>query len=72
MKNVLNIIELVIAVLMIVVILIQNKGVGLSATFGGEGAIYRSKRGIEKGLHVFTVILAVLFGGLAITQLILK
>jgi len=72
MKNFLNIAEIVVAVLMIIVILLQNKGVGLSATFGGEGNIYRSKRGVEKGLYVFTVILALLFGSIAITQLIIK
>jgi preprotein translocase subunit SecG len=72
MKNILNIIEIIVAILMVTIILLQNKGVGLSATFGGEGNIYRSKRGIEKGLFVITVILAIAFGALAILQLIIK
>jgi len=72
MKNILNIIEIIVAILMVTIILLQNKGVGLSATFGGEGNIYRSKRGIEKGLFVITIILAIAFGTLAILQLIIK
>jgi preprotein translocase subunit SecG len=71
MKLVLNIIELVTAALMVVLILLQNKGVGLSATFGGEGAIYRSKRGVEKGIFVLTIILAVIFVSIGIIQLLI-
>jgi preprotein translocase subunit SecG len=42
-------------------ILLQNRGTGLSSTFGGDSAVYRSRRGIEKTLFRFTIILAVLF-----------
>jgi len=39
----------------------QEKGVGLSATFGGGGEFYRSKRGIDKFLFWLTVALSLLF-----------
>lgn len=68
--KILTVVELVIAVILILVILMQNKGVGLTAAFGGEGGIYRSKRGIEKGLFVLTIILAIVFVVLAIVQLV--
>ena len=42
-------------------ILLQSRGAGLGATFGGESSVYRSRRGIEKRLFQFTVVLAVLF-----------
>ncbi len=42
-------------------ILLQSRGAGLGATFGGDSSVYRSRRGIEKRLFQFTVILAVLF-----------
>ena len=58
---VLNIIQIVIAVVLIIVILVQNKGAGLGAAFGGEGNIYRTKRGLEKSLHISTIVLSVLF-----------
>lgn len=58
---IIDVIQLVSAVLLIIVVLIQNKGTGLGAAFGGEGEIHRSKRGAEKGLFVITIILAVTF-----------
>ena len=33
----------------------------VGATFGGDSSVYRSRRGIEKRLFQFTVVLAVLF-----------
>ena len=42
-------------------VLLQSRGAGLGATFGGDSSVYRSRRGIEKRLFQFTVVLAVLF-----------
>ena len=36
-------------------------GTGLSGTFGGDSAVYRSRRGVERRLWQFTIILMVLF-----------
>ena len=38
-------------------ILLQSRGAGLGATFGGDSTVYRSRRGIEKRLFQFTVVL---------------
>ena len=57
----LNILQIVLAVLLTIAILLQEKGTGLSAAFGGEGNIYRTKRGLEKVLFIATIILAALF-----------
>ncbi len=59
-------------VLLILTILLQQREGGLSTVFGGEGSVYRSKRGLAKGLHYFTIILAVLFAGLSIAVLVVK
>lgn len=67
MKAVLLVIHLIITVALITSILLQVKGVGLSATFGGEGSFYRSRRGVERLLVYSTVILASLF---AITSIL--
>jgi protein translocase SecG subunit len=56
-------------VLLIISILLQQREGGLSTVFGGDGAIYRSRRGLAKGLHTLTIILAVLFVGLSIAVL---
>lgn len=63
---ILNIIELVSAVLLMAAILLQNRGTGLGAAFGGEGNVYRTKRGLEKTLFKATIALAVIFLGTAL------
>ena len=58
----LDIIQIVVAGLLVVAILVQNKGTGLGAAFGGgEGNVYRTKRGVEKQLFITTIVLAVIF-----------
>ncbi len=42
-------------------VLLQARGAGLGAAFGGDSSVYRSRRGIEKRLFQFTVVLTVLF-----------
>lgn len=59
----LNILTIVSAVLIVLVVLIQNQGSGLGDAFGGGGNVYRSKRGFERGLFIFTIILGVIFVG---------
>ena len=41
-------------------ILMQARGTGLSGTFGGDSAVYRSRRGVERRLWQFTILLLVL------------
>jgi protein translocase SecG subunit len=71
MLRIVNIIEIITAVLLIVSILIQNKGAGLSSTFGGEFGGYYSKRGFEKFLVWFSIALSTIFIALAIVNLVL-
>ncbi|MEK7524627.1 MAG: preprotein translocase subunit SecG [Patescibacteria group bacterium] len=63
MHQFLVIFQIIVSILLIISILSQEKGVGLSATFGGGGEFYRSRRGIDKLLFVGTVVLSVLFIG---------
>jgi preprotein translocase subunit SecG len=53
--------QIVVAVAMMVSILLQARGTGLSGTFGGDSAVYRSRRGVERRLWQFTIVLAGLF-----------
>ncbi len=57
------ILQVVISILLALSILVQQRGTGLSATFGGGGGFYTSKRGAEKFLSTATVILVVFFIG---------
>lgn len=53
----------------IILILLQNRGAGLSSTFGGGGDVYLTRRGVERWVVKFTVIFIVLFMLLRITNL---
>ena len=53
--------QIIVSIALIVAILLQARGTGLSSTFGGDSAVYRSRRGIERRLWQFTIILLVLF-----------
>jgi len=68
--NLIKIIQIVVAILLMVSILLQNRGTGLSGIFGGSDGVYRTKRGIEKTLFYSTIVFAVLFFGLAIFGLL--
>jgi len=72
MQQIINIASLVISILLIVSILLQNRGAGLSSTFGGDFGGYYSKRGFEKFLTWFSIMLSTLFILLAIINLILS
>ena len=57
----LQIIQMIIAGLLIAVILMQSRGTGLSGIFGGSSNVYKTKRGLEKKLFIATIILSILF-----------
>jgi preprotein translocase subunit SecG len=56
-----QIIQIIISVTIIVLALLQTKGSGLGGIFGGDGGVYRTRRGIEKTLYQATIGLALLF-----------
>ena len=61
MNPVLAIGQLIVAVALTFAVLLQSRGSGLGGTFGGDSAVYRSRRGIERRLWQFTIALIVLF-----------
>ena len=61
MNPILAIGQLLVSVALIASILLQARGAGLSGAFGGDSAVYRSRRGVEKRLWQFTIVLLVLF-----------
>jgi len=56
-----KIIQVIVAILLMVAILMQNRGTGLGGVFGGSGGVYLTKRGLEKKLFLATIILAAIF-----------
>ncbi len=65
---ILDIIQVVLAILLTTAILLQARGANVGLAFGGDGSFYRTRRGIEKKLHITTVILAVAFFGTALAN----
>ena len=61
MSNYLTVAQIVVAVVLIGVLLLQVKGGGLGGIFGQPDSVYRTRRGIEKSLFQFTIGLVVLF-----------
>ncbi len=61
MNPFLSIGQIVVGLALMAAILLQARGTGLSGTFGGDSAVYRSRRGVERRLWQFTIILIVLF-----------
>ena len=61
--------QIIVSILLIVFIVLQAKGTGLSGVLGGS-TNYHAKRGIEKSLFYATIITSVLFVALAIANAI--
>ena len=61
MHTIINITQIIVSLLLIIGILMQQRGGGLSTVFGGDGSVYRTRRGVEKIVFIATIVLAVLF-----------
>lgn len=61
MKSVVYLIQIILGVLLIMVIIIQQKGAGLGSAFGADLGFYRTKRGAEKLLFYATIFLSAAF-----------
>jgi preprotein translocase subunit SecG len=69
MTNYLYIAQILVAIALIIVTLLQVKGGGLGGIFGQADTVYRTKRGVEKTLFQLTIVLAVIFIILSIVAL---
>lgn len=72
MTTFLSVVQLLSALLLIAVVLLQQRGTGLGSAFGGEGNVYRTIRGLEKTLVIATIVLAVIFFSSALAQVVLS
>lgn len=61
MKSAISLIQIILGTLLILVIIIQQKGSGLGTSFGGDVSFYRTKRGAEKMLFYATIGISVAF-----------
>jgi len=70
MKEYLSIAQIIVSVLLIVFILLQQRGTSLGSAFGGGGSFYSTRRGFEKKVFWLTVVLGILFLALALLNLV--
>jgi preprotein translocase subunit SecG len=58
----LDIVIVIVSLLLMLVVLAQSKGSGFSGAFGGDtSSIFRTRRGVEKTLYNFTVVIGIVF-----------
>ena len=66
------IVQLVLAIVLIIVFLMQAKGTSFGGIFGGDSSsVYRTRRGFEKRLFQFTIVLSVVFFAVALVTSII-
>lgn len=61
MQTIIPILQIILSLILVGLILLQSTGTGLGSTFGGDMGFYGTKRGAEKILFNFTIIVSVLF-----------
>ncbi len=73
MDKIITISQLVISIILMVLILLQNRGGGLSGIFGGSEMTnaYRTKRGLERTIFLSTIIFSILFFGISLANVLL-
>ncbi len=65
-----NIFLIVVSLLLGITILLQQRGGGMSSSFGSNMEVYHTKRGLEKGIFIASIVLSVLFVGGALFRVI--
>ncbi len=60
------------AILMVLAILLQQRGASLGAGFGSSGELFTTRRGTDKNLYEATIILAIIFIGSLLAGLLLS
>jgi preprotein translocase subunit SecG len=71
MEVYLSIAQIVLAVTLVLIILLQVRGGGLGGIFGQADTVYRTRRGLEKTMFQLTIALAVIFITVALISLVL-
>lgn len=61
MENLFLTIQIVCAVVVVILVVIQSKGTGIGSTFGGDMGFYGTKRGAEKLLFGLTIAVSTVF-----------
>ncbi len=66
---ILKILQILVAIALIFLILLQAKGTGLGSAFGGQATVYHTKKGVEKLVFTLTITSAALLTILTLINL---
>ncbi|RJQ31005.1 preprotein translocase subunit SecG [Candidatus Parcubacteria bacterium] len=72
LSSIISIFQIVVSGILIVSVLLQQRGSSLGSSFGGVGASYHTRRGFEKLLFASTIIFGILFVISTIASLLIK
>ncbi|MSQ15450.1 MAG: preprotein translocase subunit SecG [Dehalococcoidia bacterium] len=67
-KIIMNVTQFLVSVMLIVVVTVQSRGAGFGGAFGTQGAVFRTRRGVEQVLFRATIGLAVIFIAVSIVS----
>ena len=63
--------QIILAIALIAIVIIQAKGSSMGGVFGGDSAVYKTRRGMERTLFNATIGLAAIFFLFALFSVIL-
>jgi len=66
-------VQIILAIAVIIFILLQARGASLGSAFGGtSGAVFKTRRGVERLIFNITIVFIILFGAVSIISMALK
>lgn len=71
-QSTIPIVQIAVSAIVIILVLVQNKGTGLSGVFGGDSAVFTQRRGAERNIFIATIVFAILFLATAMISILIK
>lgn len=71
-KTYLYIIQIILSIAVMALVLLQAKGSGLSGVFGGDGGVYKTRRGIERTLFNVTIGVSIAFFTISVISVLVN
>lgn len=71
LKLLIAIAQITVSLIVIVLVLLQERGSDAGGLFGGSGGFYQTRRGVERIIFAATIIAVIVFALLAITNILL-
>ena len=71
MNSILFYTQIAVSIILIVLIVLQQRGAALGAGFGGGGEVYSTKRGAQKKIYYATIAVATIFLVLGVLNILI-